>query len=85
MDLCKNIGMVGTSDLTGYNTYRVYVKFSSPDDFLTAVYGDAISRLKSGWKQLLPSAVGALTNEGYNLSCSRWSQTSSTTASLRSA
>ena len=28
----ENIGMVGTTDLTGYNTYRVYVKFSSPDD-----------------------------------------------------
>ncbi|MGB1671075.1 MAG: hypothetical protein ACPHCT_06355, partial [Flavobacteriales bacterium] len=37
----ENIGMAGTTDLTGYNTYRVYVKFSSPDDFLTAVYGDA--------------------------------------------
>ena len=33
----ENIGMVGTSDLTGYNTYRIYVKFSSPGDFLTAV------------------------------------------------
>ena len=36
----ENIGMVGTTDLTGYNTYRVYVKFASDQDFLTAVYGD---------------------------------------------
>ena len=25
----ENIGMVGTTDLTGYNTYRIYVKFAS--------------------------------------------------------
>ena len=36
-----NIGMVGTTDLTGYSTYRLYVKFSHPDDFLSAVAGDA--------------------------------------------
>ena len=37
----ENIGMVGTTDLTGYSTYRLYVKFSHPDDFLSAVAGDA--------------------------------------------
>ncbi|MGB1073068.1 MAG: hypothetical protein ACPGYZ_03160 [Flavobacteriales bacterium] len=39
--ISDNIGMVGTTDLTGYSTYRVYVKFSHPDDFLSAVAGDA--------------------------------------------
>ena len=63
----ENIGMVGTTDLTGYNTYRVYVKFSSPDDFLTAVYGDANFPTEiHGGNNFYHSAVGALTNEGYN-------------------
>ncbi|MGB1618978.1 MAG: hypothetical protein ACPHBM_05095, partial [Flavobacteriales bacterium] len=63
----ENIGMAGTTDLTGYNTYRVYVKFSSPDDFLTAVYGDADFPTEiQGGNNFFHSAVGALTNEGYN-------------------
>lgn len=63
----ENIGMVGTVDLTGYNTYRLYVKFNSPDDFLTAVYGDAdFPTVIQGGNNFFHSSVGALTNEGYN-------------------
>ena len=62
-----NIGVVGTVDLTGYNTYRLYVKFNSPDDFLTAVYGDAdFPTIIQGGDNFFHSAVGGLTNEGYN-------------------
>ena len=62
-----NIGVVGASDLTGYSTYRLYVKFNSPDDFLTAVYGDAdFPTIIQGGDNFFHSAVGGLTNEGYN-------------------
>ena len=36
-----DIGPQGPVDLTGYNTYRLYVEFEGPLDFLVAVYGDA--------------------------------------------
>ena len=63
----EDIGVVGTVDLTGYNTYRVYVKFNSPEDFLTAVYGDAnYPTVIQGGNNFYHSPVGALTNEGYN-------------------
>ena len=29
----EDIGMMGDVDLTGYNTYRVYVKFASDQDY----------------------------------------------------
>ena len=63
----ENIGIVGVTDLTGYNTFRVYVKFSSPDDFLSAIYGDSDfpTRIYGG-NNFFHSAVGGLTNEGYN-------------------
>ena len=62
----ENIGMVGTEDLTGYNTYRIYVKFESPDDFLTAVYGDADFPTKiQGGDNFFNSAIGGLTNQTY--------------------
>ncbi len=62
-----DIGMVGTTDLTGYSTYRVYVKFPSDQEFLTAVYGDVDfpTRIKGG-DNFYHAAVGALTNESYN-------------------
>ena len=60
----ENIGMVGTEDLTGYNTYRIYVKFDSPDDFLTAVYGDADFPTKiQGGDNFFNSAIGGLTTK----------------------
>ena len=62
----EDIGMVGTADLTGYNTYRVYVKFNSPDDFLTAVYGDANFPTKiQGGDNFFNSALGGLNNQSY--------------------
>jgi hypothetical protein len=63
----ENIGMVGTTDLTGYNTYRLYAKLSSPDDFLTAVYGDAnFPTVIQGGNNFFQSAIGGLTNGAYN-------------------
>ena len=34
-------GMVGTTNLAGYTTYRVYANTASPADFVSAVIGDA--------------------------------------------
>lgn len=62
----ENIGDLGTVDLTGYNTYRVYVKFTNPNDFLTAVYGDADypTRIRGG-NNFYHSVLGGMTNESY--------------------
>lgn len=38
-------GMVGTDDLTGYTTYHVYAVTTNPEDFVSAVYGDASNPL----------------------------------------
>lgn len=62
----EDIGMVGTTDLTGYNTYRVYVKFASDQDFLTAVYGDVDFPTKiQGGNNFFNAALGTKDNEGY--------------------
>ncbi len=63
----ENIGMAGMVDLTDYNTYRVYVKFASDQDFLAAVYGDANAptRIRGG-NNFFNSALGGLSNESYN-------------------
>ena len=63
----QNIGMAGTTDLTGYNTYRLFVELSSPNDMLLAVIGDTDypTRIQGG-NNFFQSAVGALTNEAYN-------------------
>ena len=63
----ENIGIVGTTDLTGYNTYRLYAKLSSPEDFLTAVYGDTEfpTRIQAG-NNFYQSPLGGLNNETYN-------------------
>ena len=34
-------GTVGSSDLTGHTTYRVYATLTSPADLIQAVYGSA--------------------------------------------
>ena len=63
----ENIGMIGTTDLTGYNTYRVYAKFADPENFLAAIYGDADypTRIQGG-NNFFHSGVGGATNEAYN-------------------
>ena len=59
----ENIGMQGTADLTGYNTYRLYAKFSSQEDFLAAVYGDADFPTKiQADNNFYNSSLGGLTN-----------------------
>lgn len=63
----ENIGMQGTVDLTGYNTYRVYAKFASDSDFLAAVYGDANFPTKiQADNNFFQSSLGGLTNANYN-------------------
>ena len=63
----ENIGMVDTTDLTGYNTYRVYVKFTNEQDFLAAVYGDTDypTRIRGG-NNFYQNVFGNMTNEAYN-------------------
>ena len=40
-------GVVGTADLTGYTTYRIYALCENADDFVSSVSGDAFSPLES--------------------------------------
>ena len=63
----EDIGMMGDVDLTGYNTYRVYVKFASDQDYLTAVYGDADfpTRIKGG-NNFFNAVLGGKDNSQYN-------------------
>ena len=63
-----NIGMVDMTDLTGYSTYRVYVKFSHPDDFLSAVAGDAGNGpvIIEGGNNFYQDALGGLTPQASN-------------------
>lgn len=35
----RHEGVVGTTDLTGYTTYRIYVDYTSETDFLSSMYG----------------------------------------------
>lgn len=39
-------GPVGTADLTGYTTYRVYATLTSPEDLVQAVFGSADAPLE---------------------------------------
>ncbi|MFZ6051547.1 T9SS type A sorting domain-containing protein [Halocola ammonii] len=41
----EHTGMVGSADLTGYTTYRVYVDLANEEDFLSAIYGLADEQL----------------------------------------
>lgn len=38
--VATNIGVLSDADLTGYNTYRIYVTTGSPTDQVSAVYGN---------------------------------------------
>ena len=66
----EDIGVIPsfeTVDLTGYNTYRLYVEFSHPDDFLAAVYGDAdYPTVIDGNNNFYQSPLGGLTNDAFN-------------------
>jgi hypothetical protein len=62
----SDIGVIadfdGDVDLTGYATYRVYVKYSSEEDFLTAVYGDSnFPTIIHGGNNFYQHPVGGLT------------------------
>ena len=35
----RHEGMVGTTDLTGFTTYRIYVEYTNDRDFLSSMYG----------------------------------------------
>jgi hypothetical protein len=41
----EHTGVVGSADLTGYTTYRVYVDLANEEDFLTSIYGLADAHL----------------------------------------
>lgn len=62
-----DIGQQGAVDLTGYNTYRLYVDFESAEDYLVAVYGDSdYPTVISGGGHFFQSAYGGLTNFTYS-------------------
>lgn len=55
-------GVVGTSDLTGLTTYRIYAELTSPEDLVTAAFGSAATPLSietttSFWQHPGGSAV----------------------------
>jgi hypothetical protein len=37
--VATHTGVVGTTDLTGYRTYRIYVNFTNESDFMSSLYG----------------------------------------------
>ncbi|MFM1930883.1 MAG: hypothetical protein RL226_186 [Bacteroidota bacterium] len=60
-------GMVGSTDLTGYTTYRVYAVLGDPDDFVSAIFGLAgkpleIRTTTSFWQTPLGGATGDVIN-----------------------
>ena len=62
-----DLGPQGNVDLTGYNTYRLYVDFENAADFLVAVYGDEdYPTVISGGGHFYQSAFGGLTNFTYS-------------------
>lgn len=54
--VAEHEGLVGTEDLTGYTTYRVYLETEHPTDFVSAVFGD----------QFLPLSLEVTGGDIYN-------------------
>ena len=69
----EDIGMVGTTDLTGYNTYRVYVKFASDQEFLdSGIRRCRLPHKNSRRKQLLQLSVGRIDQRELQPCFVRW-------------
>lgn len=59
----EHTGMVGTTDLTGYTTYRIWGNFTNENDFCSAVYGLAgepleITTTTDFWQSGLGGSTG---------------------------
>lgn len=64
-DIGQLVGTVGTTDLTGYSTTRVYVQTDNPADFISSVSGDVdFPTMVSTTTSFYQSALGAATPSG---------------------
>ena len=64
--IAEDIGLLSDADLTGFNTYRLYVTTSAADDQLSAVYGNvsAPSSLETSGSFFQSSPIGSVTAAG---------------------
>jgi len=64
--VATDIGTLSDADLTGFNTYRLYVEMSSPEDQLSAVYGNIASpsALLTSGSFFQSSPIGTVTAAG---------------------
>ena len=64
--ISHEVGILTDSDLTGYSTYRIYVATGSPEDQLSAVYGNIneSSELISSGEIFQSSPLGGVTPDG---------------------
>ena len=64
--LATEIGPLFDTDLTGYNTYQLYVTTSNPEDQVSAVYGntDSPSSLQTSGNFFQANPIGAVTASG---------------------
>ena len=61
------VGALGTTDLTGYTTYRAYITMENEDDFLSSISGDAVNPTYiTTTTTFRNAAVGAVTPNGIN-------------------
>lgn len=63
-------GIVGTTDLTGFTTYRLYAVLTNPNDFLSAIYGLAgepmeVTTTTSFYQNSFGSSLGSTINPGF--------------------
>ena len=64
-DIGQLVGTLGTTDLTGYSTTRVYLQTDNPEDFVSSVSGDAdFPTMVSTTTSFHQSALGAATPNG---------------------
>lgn len=63
--IATDIGFLSDVDLTGYNTYRIYVRMSNPEDQLSAIYGGVGEPLEVNTTgSFFQSALGDVTPQG---------------------
>ena len=61
------VGQLGTVDLTGYSTTRIYFKTTNPADFVSSVYGDVAEPMEiSTTTEFYHALLGGVTPNGIN-------------------
>ena len=63
-------GVVGTTDLTGFTTYRLYAVLTNPNDFLSAIYGQylepmAVTTTTTFYQNAFGSSLGSTINPDF--------------------